>query len=35
MMMREIGVVLGMAMMVVSDRGGGWDFLRVSEGAVC
>ena len=29
-MVREIDVVLGMAMMVVFDRGGGWGFLRVS-----
>ena len=34
-MVREIDVMLGMAMMVVFDRGGGWGFLRVSEGAVC
>ena len=33
-MVREIDVELGMAMMVVFDRGGGWGFLRVSEGAV-
>ena len=35
MMVREIDVVLGMAMMVVFDRGGGWGFLRVSVVAVC
>ena len=29
-MVRGIDVVLGMAMMVVFDRGGGWGFLRVS-----
>ena len=34
-MVREIDVVLGMAMMVVFDRGGGWGFLRVSVVAVC
>ena len=34
-MVCEIDVELGMAMMVVFDRGGGWGFLRVSEGAVC
>ena len=32
---REIDVVLEMVMMDVFDRGGGWGFLRVSEGAVC
>ena len=34
-MVREIDVVLGMAMMVVFGRGGGWGFLRVSVVAVC
>ena len=34
-MAREIDVVLGMAMMVVFDRGGGWGFLRVSVVVVC
>ena len=34
-MVREIDVVLGMAMMVVFDRGGGWGFLRVSVVVVC
>ena len=34
-MVREIDVVLGMAMMVVFDRGGGWGFLRVFEEAGC
>ena len=34
-MVRGIDVVLGMAMMVVFDRGGGWGFLRVSVEVGC
>ena len=34
-MVRGIDVVLGMAMMVVFDRGGGWGFLRVFVVVVC